>query len=86
MIDRRNGAFWEGHFELPVSQNLKRLWAGDFVNQMQTDKQLRLPARQRLYGVQIPDFVEQIAFVRHGNVFDKNVKNCPRLRRRGHGS
>ena len=66
MIHGRNGTIRKRDFEISFAENLKRLRAGHFMNQMQTDEQLRLPAGQILYGVKVPDFVKQITFVGHG--------------------
>ena len=65
MVDSRNRAFREGHLQLSVAQNFKRLRTGDFMNQVQPNKQLRLAPWQILNGMKIPDFVEQISLVGH---------------------
>jgi hypothetical protein len=54
------------------------------MNQVQPNEQLRLPARQILNSVQIPNFIEQIAFVRHWNLFDKSEFSRSAARRQ-HG-
>jgi hypothetical protein len=40
------------------------------MNQMKSNKQLRLPASQRTYSVQIPNFVKQVATVSHSQKLD----------------
>ena len=54
------------------------------MNQVQPNEQLRLPARQIFNSVQIPNFIEQIAFVRHWNLFDKSEFSRSAARRQ-HG-
>jgi hypothetical protein len=41
---------------------------------MQTNKQLSLAAGKRPNGVQIPDLVKQIAFVRHGSDVQSEIR------------
>ena len=53
------------HLEPAVAEHGEGLGAGDFVDQVLADKELRLPRRQLADGVGVPDFVEQIATVRH---------------------
>jgi hypothetical protein len=68
MVDGGKCPLWIGNGQLTVPEHRKGLWAGDFVNQMQTDKQLRLPRLQCADGMQVPDFVEQILTGCHRSV------------------
>jgi hypothetical protein len=38
------------HLQTKVAQHPERLWAGDFMNQMGADEQLRLTIRQKGFG------------------------------------
>jgi hypothetical protein len=51
--------------QIPLAKHFERLRAGDFVNQVLPDEQLRLTRRQCSHGMQIPYLVKQILFVAH---------------------
>ena len=58
VIDRRQRQLGPAHRATRQTQALKRLRAGDFVNQVQIDVQNRLPARFVVNDVLVPDFLE----------------------------
>ncbi len=55
------------HLEAPITEHFEGLGAGDFVDEVQADEELRLAAGERSHGVQIPNLLEQIPTRRHGN-------------------
>ena len=59
VIDGRERALGKRHPPAVLPQHVERLRAGHFVNEVQADEQLRLPARQRADGVRIPDFLKK---------------------------
>ena len=63
VIDRGERALGKRHLPALLPQHVEGLRARHFVNEMQADEELRLPARQRAHGVRVPDFVKQ---GRHG--------------------
>ena len=68
MIDRRERAFGKRHRAAAQPQHVERLRAGDFVNQMQADEQLRLAGGQRAHGVAVPDFLKKcLSHVQYSN-------------------
>jgi hypothetical protein len=61
VIDGRDGALGEGHLEAGLPQHVERLRARDFMNQVEADEQLRLPARERPHLVRVPHLVKSVS-------------------------
>ena len=59
VIDGRERPLGIGDPPAVLPQHVERLRARDFVNQVQADKQLRLPARQRAHRVRGPRLCEK---------------------------
>ena len=59
VIDRRDCALGKCYFPSVLPHHVERLRAGDFVNQVQTDEQLRLSARQRAHLMCVPHLVKK---------------------------
>ena len=59
VVHRRKRAVRVGHRAAAHPQHIEGLRAGDFVNQMQPDEQLRLPRRQLAHRVPVPDLVKK---------------------------
>jgi hypothetical protein len=65
VVDRCQSPLRVQDRQIPLAKHFKRLRAGDFVNQVLTDEQLRLARLQSAYGMQIPHPVKQILFIVH---------------------
>ena len=59
VIDGGKRALRERHAPAVLPQHVERLRRGHFMDQVQADEQLRLPARQGAHGVRVPDFVKK---------------------------
>jgi hypothetical protein len=59
VIDRREGAAGKRHRQPLLAQHVERLRTGHLMDEMQTDEQLRLTARQRADGMRVPDLVKE---------------------------
>jgi hypothetical protein len=59
VVDGRECSIGQQHREFLLAEHLEGLRAGDFVNQVQADKQLRLPGRQLAHGVRLPNLGQQ---------------------------
>jgi hypothetical protein len=58
MINRGKSAFGIRNSETALSEHIKSLWAGNLVNEVQADKQLRLPRWQRSHRMRVPNFAK----------------------------
>src|SRR5262249_17949320 len=58
VIDGRKGAIGKRDLPALLPQHVERLRAGDFVDQVEADEELRLSAWKRPYRMCVPDFVK----------------------------
>ena len=75
MINGRERSIRVGDAPSVLTQHVERLRTRDFVNEMQPDEELRLPARQHADRVRVPDFMKESA--RHCS-FPPRGSPCPR--------
>ena len=59
VVDGGEGAIGKCDVPPVLAQHVERLRAGDFVNQVQSDEQLRLSARQRAHFMCVPHLVKK---------------------------
>jgi hypothetical protein len=65
VIDRGKGPMGIAHLEAEVAEHAEGLRAGDLVDEVGADKELRLAVGERSYGVGVPDLVEEVFGLGH---------------------
>ena len=66
VVDRPVGPLRAGNTDAPPPQHVERLRRGDFMDQVEADKELGTPGRKPPDGVKIPDLLQQC--LSHGGI------------------